>query len=599
MEQIPTTSPATIKLLGNKLYLSITAVVIVALVLLAGFYLATDKQSQRSDQPSTAITGTGLNLTSPELISDESSVVLLGTVLSHETANIYPRREGIVEDVYVDIGDTVKKGQIVALLLPKGVEGQSAAIIAEQQARKAQAESNLKTAEIVAEETIIGSQQKISELQTDLEIAKHAQEAMLADFAQKEAQILQTREQAYTTVRSARQLIEQTLLGSNSRPGQQLQEDDLLDQLGLLSPLLRYDILPQFNDMYELEQQYLSLSNRQQEEKIYDLIAQTETTFSTLLSLLGATPTVPSTQSGKFTQTELASITSQVLSSQNALLKAKEMLQDAETSFDSMTAAEPDVYRAYRTGNSDLAKSSNVKKFESQIVTAYNSLELTKANQEQMIERQRTQLSIAESQLNREYAQTGHRQIRSPFSGVVSKRFVEVGQIVMPSMASFELTGVPTTLAKKAKAEIRFGLPEELRDAVEIDDSITFFLPADELESFEAVITRKSPQVDMQTRTFIVHARVPDELKLPHQTSVRVRITDSSRPLYRVSSLLVKREDDRNFLWVLDPESNKPEKQYVSVSAEDGEFADITGDISEETSILLDPPDLFPSSAES
>ena len=79
----------------------------------------------------------------PTLVSGSSSVVLLGTVLSHETANIYPRRDGIVEDVYVDIGDTVTKGQVVALLLSKGVEGQSAAAIAEKTGKKGAVRSRL------------------------------------------------------------------------------------------------------------------------------------------------------------------------------------------------------------------------------------------------------------------------------------------------------------------------------------------------------------------------------------------------------------------------------------------------------------------------
>jgi len=55
----------------------------------------------------------------------------------------------------------------------------------------------------------------------------------------------------------------------------------------------------------------------------------------------------------------------------------------------------------------------------------------------------------------------------------------------------------------------------------------------------------------------------------------------------------VKREDDRNLLWVLDAETRKPTQIHVSVVAEDGEFAELTGNLSQDTQIILDPPDLF------
>jgi len=195
--------------------------------------------------------------------------------------------------------------------------------------------------------------------------------------------------------------------------------------------------------------------------------------------------------------------------------------------------------------------------------------------------------------LQSEYASSGHREIRSPFSGTVSKRFVNVGQIVMPSMSAFELTDVPTSLAKKAKSELQFGLPEYLQSAVDVGDTVTFFLQTDDMRQHSAIVTRKSPQVDMQTHTVTVQAKIPDDLQLPHQSSVRIRITDEKRPVYRVPSSAVKREAERNYVWILDPQTQNPTQSPVSVIAEDGEFAEVTGTITAESVVILDPPDLF------
>jgi hypothetical protein len=39
----------------------------------------------------------------PSYNENKQYLTLIGTVISHETANIYPRRSGIVKDLYVDI----------------------------------------------------------------------------------------------------------------------------------------------------------------------------------------------------------------------------------------------------------------------------------------------------------------------------------------------------------------------------------------------------------------------------------------------------------------------------------------------------------------
>ena len=230
---------------------------------------------------------------------------------------------------------------------------------------------------------------------------------------------------------------------------------------------------------------------------------------------------------------------------------------------------------------------------QEQIRTAHNALGLTEANQEQMVESKQSMVKIANAMLQSEYATSGNRKILSPFSGTVSKRFINVGQIVMSSMSAFELTDVPTSLAKKAKTEIQFGLPEQLIDALDIGDNVTFFLQADETTPYNAEVTRKSPQVDMQTHTITVQAKVDNTLSLPHGASVRIRLLDEKKPIFRVPSSAVKREAERNYVWILDPETQKPTQRAVSVIAEDGEFAEITGVITAESVIILDPPSHF------
>lgn len=532
----------------------------------------------------------------PVLVSGSSSILLLGSVLSHETANIYPRRDGIVEDVLVDIGDTVHKNQVVALLLSKGVEGQSAAMIAEKHARKSQAESDLTTAMQVAQETLINTRQQIKEKETELLIASREQAALVQRFSESEANITQMREQAFTAIQNSRQLIEWILLGSNSRTGIEIQSTTLLKSLGIQdgSNASRYDAAYALNALYSAENEYVTASVLQKPRVIDRLFSLALDGLSKTNTILQYTPAQPSANGiDQLSYEQLADRLNKVLSVQDMVYKAKEKLEDARNSFQSLVSSEPELYRAYQQGNFDAAKSNTVQMLEEEIRSAQNGLYLTEANQQQVVERQKSMVNIANAMLQSEYVQSGHRQIRSPFTGTVSKRFIDVGQIVMPSMSAFELTGVPTSLAKKAKTEVQFGLPERLISAIDIGDTVLFFLQTDESTPYTAEVTRKSPQVDMQTHTITVQAKVPDSLNLSHGTSVRIRITDEKKPIFKVPSSTVKRRDDTNVVWVLDLENQKPIERIVSVIAEDGEFAEITGSISETSDIVLSAPALF------
>ena len=530
----------------------------------------------------------------PTLISGSSSLILLGKVLSHDTANIYPRRDGIVEDVYVDIGDKVEKNQVVALLLPKGVEGQSAAMIAEKNAVKLQAEADAMNAVSVAKESVNKAAQQLEEKKSALAVAKNEQEALKRKFSQANDNVIQTLEHAFISVRRARQLIEQITLGSNSRTGVALNEDDIGVQLGLLDYKTRFRLSYAFSELDETEKIYRNASYEKQKQIIHKVMEHAVHALLETADLLASTPSVPLPQPGLYTEQMLTDLNNKVISAQHDILTAKEKFEDAHNEFLTLTTSEPALYAAWKSGSKNPNVQSNkVQMLTAQMQTAEQNLSFVESQQNQMTEKSENMVKIANAMLNAEYASSGHKEIRSPFAGVVSKRFITVGGMAMPSMSAFELVDVETTLSKKAKQEIQFGIPEHIQSSIAVGDTVEFFLPENEEKAMTAEISRKSPQVDMQSRTIIVQAKVPDELSLPHQTNVRIRIIDQKTPLFRVPSFSVKREDDRNIIWTLNPETKKPETIEVTVKSEDGEFAEISGDIDEDSVVILDPPDII------
>ena len=568
---------------------------VAALLMLGTFGVS---RSEDPLPPALVITGSegesAYSTVNPVLVSNDSSLLLPGKILSNETANIYPRREGIVEDVYVDIGDEVKKGQTVALLLSKGVEGQSMAIIAEKTARQAQAESDHLNAKSVAIESVSKANQLIEEKRAALEVAKREQEGLMKKMAQSAENAIQMRDQAFIAARDARQVMERILTGTNASTGIDLKEEDILQQIGALSSNKqeRYDILSAFNAFRDYEYEYLDVSDADKDNVLRKLFAQAQKSFFALHGLMAVTGTTPIPQPGRGTSMDPVDITKEVLSVQDKVLKAKEKWEDAFFNFEELIASEPEIY-AEAHGKINNAQSNKVKLLSSQLKTTQENYRLIQSQQEQVIERSEKAIDIASASLRAESAQSGHRKILSPFTGVVSKRFINVGDIVMSSKSAFELVGVPTSLAKDAKAEIQFGLPEHLMSALDVGDAIAFLLPGDDSEEHEAFVTRKSPQVDMQTHTITVQAKIDEDLSLPHHTNVRVRITNRGTPAFRIPSYAVKREDDKNIIWIMDSDINKPVQMLVTVIAEDGEFAEVSGEIDELSEIILDPPDLI------
>ncbi|MBT3835052.1 HlyD family efflux transporter periplasmic adaptor subunit [Candidatus Peribacteria bacterium] len=528
-----------------------------------------------------------------ELIRD-ASVLIPGTVLSNETANIYSRREGIVEDIYKDIGDEVQKNEVVALLLPQGVEGQSSAKIAEKSAIKARAEADHLNAQSVALGSIGKSSQQIEEKRVELEIAKREQDGLIKKIIQSAENVEQMRGQAFIAARDARQIMERMLLGSNTRTGIEIREEDILSAIGGLSSNKneRYEIIPVFNYFKSLEDIYMNASADQKNDALDDLLEQAQTAFLGLHNLLSITGSVPISQPGRGVQKDPTDLINEIHTTQSNVLKKEENWQDALLSYEELIANEPELYQ-FILGKTDTAESNKVKLLTSQLKTTENNHGLIDSQQKQLIEGMEKAVQIANASLRAESIQSGHHQIRSPFSGIISKRFINVGEIVMPSRPAFELVDVPTSLAKAAKTEIKFGLPEHLQASVDIDSSITFLIPGDDETKYEAIVTRKSPQVDMETHTITIQAKLSDDISLPHHSSVRIRIDEHGEPVYRVPSYAVKREAEGNMLWILDKETSEPTQKSITVIAEDGEFAEISGEITADMFVILDPPDLF------
>lgn len=568
--------------------------------------------------------------TSPKKVKDDQ-VLLIGKVLSHESASVYPRRAGIVEDILVDIGDPVQKGQILAYLLPEGVESQSGLEIQamKDQMQKAYDEYQntkaLSYAEIeklekkleekrvalkrlkednykdggdlrLKHETLQLERDQLAILERQLNEAVQLEKVLVKDAEEK---VQQSMEGLLVTLYDVH-LVSMRVLGGGSKLTYSLSSDVSKNRVEISSWVHSQERLNAFVNHLN---SYRSVLNQVQssdgitQEKSTLLVAQAESLLIDLQHIVNGMIGLPSSSSAT-----LDSLAAAVQNAQAKFYAAKEKHEKAVNALtetqvrqrEKVELLQEKVIKQKTTialstqkwEKSGTEVASKIDILEAGIAQFEKEIEYARARIQRSIDASKNQHNIANTNYKKTIAQKGHTAIKAPFSGVIAKRSISVGEVAMMGMPVFGMVDVKTSLSSKAKNEIQFGLPEDLKGVLSVGDSLAFFLPDNELDVYHAEVTRISPQIDDELHTITVQAKLSDDLSFPHHTSVQVRVVTGEKETYQVESSALKREDEKNYVWIQFGES-EPEKLYVSVLEEDGEFAHVSGDLNEETSILM------------
>ncbi len=97
-----------------------------------------------------------------------------------------------------------------------------------------------------------------------------------------------------------------------------------------------------------------------------------------------------------------------------------------------------------------------------------------------------------------------YTEIRAPIDGVVSERYIKVGNTIDPNDATFRVTDLDPLI-------IYLHVPERDYRRLQAGQNATILVDALKSKQFEGVVARISPVVDAQTGTFKVTIEVPDE----------------------------------------------------------------------------------------
>ncbi len=114
----------------------------------------------------------------------------------------------------------------------------------------------------------------------------------------------------------------------------------------------------------------------------------------------------------------------------------------------------------------------------------------------------RTRAKLADVSFSSSKIQLARTRIRAPFSGVIAKRDLEIGEVTGPNATAFRLIQLDPAIVNLSVSD---------RDVVALEEGMQITIMADaRLEPLRGVLTRVLPAGNLKTRTFEVEVEVPN-----------------------------------------------------------------------------------------
>jgi RND family efflux transporter MFP subunit len=133
--------------------------------------------------------------------------------------------------------------------------------------------------------------------------------------------------------------------------------------------------------------------------------------------------------------------------------------------------------------------------------------------------------SVAKATLQGLLAQQAYEQVRAPFDGVVTARYVDTGALVAAGTSSTQSVQPMFDLADMRTMRVQVYVGQDVAPDVKVGSPVSIIVPDDPSRPIEAQVTRLSQGLDARTRTMLVEADVPNEpVRLYPGSYVTVRL---------------------------------------------------------------------------
>lgn len=191
----------------------------------------------------------------------------------------------------------------------------------------------------------------------------------------------------------------------------------------------------------------------------------------------------------------------------------------------------------------------------------------------------RAEANAANAAVTAQAARLAQKEIRAPFAGRLGVRQVAVGQYLAPGTAI-------VTLQSLDPIDVDFSLPERRSGDVAPGYAVAVTVDAFPEQQFEGTVLAVEPQVDTDTRNFLVRARLPNpEQRLRPGQFGQVQLSlPGSRDVLAVPRTAINYSSYGTSVFVVRPRENPPEDQpdlevtqrFVSVGDALGDYIAVT-----------------------
>lgn len=208
------------------------------------------------------------------------------------------------------------------------------------------------------------------------------------------------------------------------------------------------------------------------------------------------------------------------------------------------------------------------------------------------------EVEMSQADLTQAEMELGYTTVRSPISGYISERNVDIGTLVGPGGKSllativksdtvrvdFSMTGLDYLRSKERN--VNLGHRDTSR---KWDPYITVTLPDNTVYPFRGLVDFADPQVDPQTGTFSVRAEManPDHILLPGQFTKVKLLLDVREGAVAVPNKAIIIEKGGAYIFVVRPDSIV-EKRFIELGPEVGNTTVVERGLAQDEKIIVE-----------
>ncbi len=462
----------------------------------------------------------GVAVVHPVLLNAENNgaTSYFGEVLSNLDGQIFAYREGVIERFLVDLGSRVVQGQTVALLSPGQLSPEYADMLSEKESMVIKSKAMIQVAEAnLARAKTLGA------TATDTTVEVVTEQQMLANAKQEtNAMIALEREKINLKARKV--------------------------EVGLRN--VYATILQIFYGGY-----FQVSSPNPTNATFGSLNAQTIINLNNGLSALKNTVEhLPTTDQNTAARIGLTAADSALKTLDATQVGGDYTLVMFADDREKMNMAKDSLVDAWNEYQEQVAMLKKVEATSrAQISDQEQKLSRMQADGEKMLITARADLEAALQARAIIAAASGNREVRSPFSGTITQRLVNVGQKITMADPLFAI--VQDVRGKNSSLFVRFEVPESELANLKVGDEIKIARTQNPLQEIRGTIERVGVGINPLTRGIQAEARLtnPPADILPH-ASVRVTLDGDHKQSVTIprDSVLSENDGTTNVLVVRD-----------------------------------------------